>query len=90
MIKASEYGFAPGNAPKQNNCALQQAVHQGGDILVDGEGIAGVSEPVMLGNGVNLIFEEGLYLKRQKSRNQTGYVFVNEGGFPGIRTMISV
>jgi len=83
MIKVSEFGFAPGNTPEQNSYALQQVVSQGGDILVDGKGIFEVSEPVVLGNGVNLIFEEGLYLKRQESRDKPGYVFVNAGAFTG-------
>ena len=84
MKKASDFGFAPGNAPEVNSAALNAAVRGGGSVLVDGVGIADIREPVVLGDSTTLEFENGLRLRRNPCPDgQTGYVFVNEGAFSG-------
>ena len=82
MIKASEFGFFPGNTPEKNSEALQAAADIGGEILVDGEGVADVMFPLMVGDDTSLIFEEGLSLRRNDSGEEhNGYVIVNRGAF---------
>ena len=83
MIFASTYGFAPNNTAEANSAALQRAADQGGEILVDGRGIAAISEPVVLGDDVTLRFENGLYLRREPCKGENGYVLVNKGAFTG-------
>ena len=46
MIKASDFGFFPGNTPEKNSAALQMAADIGGEIFVDGKGIADVKRAV--------------------------------------------
>ena len=82
MIKASDFGFFPGNTPEKNSAALQAAADIGGEILVDGKGIADVMFPVMVGDDTSLIFEDGLSLRRNESDDEhNGYVIVNRGAF---------
>ena len=66
MIKASDFGFFPGNTPEKNSAALQMAADIGGEILVDGKGIADVVFPMMVGNDTTVIFEDGLFLRAEK------------------------
>ena len=82
MIRASEFGFFPGNAPEKNSIALQKALDLGGEILVDGKGIADVVFPMVVGNDTTIRFEEGLSLRRNESDEEhNGYVIVNRGAF---------
>ncbi|MCQ2430992.1 MAG: hypothetical protein MJ175_00150 [Clostridia bacterium] len=83
MRFASEFGFAPGNAPAVNSAALQAAADLGGEIFVDGHGIAEVCEPVRLGSDTTLRFENGLYLRRTESStpDNNGYVLTNQSAF---------
>ena len=82
MIRASEFGFFPGNAPEKNSIALQKALDLGGEILVDGKGIADVVFPMVVGNDTTIRFEEGLSLRRNESScEENGYFIVNRGAF---------
>ena len=82
MICASEFGFFPGNDAKKNSEALQKALDIGGDILIDGKGIADIVDPMMIGDDTSITFEEGLSLRRNESgEEQNGYVIVNRGAF---------
>ncbi len=82
MIKASEFGFFPGNTPEKNSAALQAALDIGGEIFVDGKGIADVVFPMCVGNDTSLVFENGLSIRRNESSDEeNGYVIVNRGAF---------
>ena len=82
MIRASDFGFFPGNTPEKNSIALQKALDVGGEILIDGKGIADVVFPMLVGNDTSLIFEEGLSIRRNESQDEdNGYVIVNRGAF---------
>ena len=82
MIKASDFGFFPGNTPEKNSAALQMAADIGGEIFVDGKGIADVVFPMMVGNDTTVIFEDGLFLRRNDSgKEHNGYTIVNRGAF---------
>ena len=86
MIKASDFGFFPGNTPDKNSAALQAAADIGGEILVDGKGIADVVFPMVVGNDTTVIFEEGLFLRRNDSGEaHNGYAIVNRGAFTKTR-----
>ena len=67
MICASEFGFFPGNDAKKNSEALQKALDIGGDIFIDGKGIADIVDPMMIGDDTSITFEEGLSLRRNES-----------------------
>lgn len=82
MIKASDFGFFPGNAPQKNSAALQAALDIGGEIFINGKGIADIVFPMLVSDDTSLIFEEGLSLRRNESgEEQNGYVIVNRGSF---------
>jgi len=84
MLKASDFGFYPGNTGEANSIALQKAVDCGGEIFVDGKGIADIRESIRLGDNVTLRFENGLKLRRIKCpTHENGYAFVNKGAFDG-------
>ena len=85
MRRASDFGFFPGNTGEANSAALQKAVLGGGEVFVDGKGIADVREPVVLEDNTTLRFENGLTLRRNPCPGeQNGYAFVNKGAFDGV------
>jgi hypothetical protein len=83
MIRASSFGFAPGNPAAVNSAALQRAADCGGEVWVDGQGIADIREQIVIGSDTTLRFENGLYLRRQPCDGQTGYAMINRGAFTG-------
>lgn len=84
MIYAKDYGFLPGQDAEINAKALQSAIDNGGEIIIDIPGTYDISEPIFIGDDTCICFAEGAVIRRQNSRSgKNGYAFINKGAFTG-------
>lgn len=84
MINAAEYGFLPENNPYENATALQNAVDQGGTVLITVPGVYKISEQIEIGDDTSLIFCEGVVVQREASIcSKNGNAFINKGAVTG-------
>ncbi len=81
MVFAKDFGFLPDNSAEENSAALQKAVDCGGDIYIDLPGTYDVCDTVKIGDDTSIYFCAGSYLRRNFSKRETAYVFVNKGAY---------
>ena len=80
MINANRLGFLPGGDAYQNSIALQRAVDNGGEIVIEKQGVYDLSETILIGDNTSLIFKKGVSLRRQPSKTgKNTPVFLNRG-----------
>lgn len=70
MTKTSVFGFLPENDGKTNAAALQKALNTRGDVYVDLPGVYALSDTVYIGDDTSLIFCNGAYVKREKTKKK--------------------
>ena len=84
MIRVAEYGFLPKNDAKENSIALQRAIDNGGEIIVDIPGVYNLSEQIEIGDNTTLTFAKGVTLRRVQSvSGVNGNAFINKGAVRG-------
>ena len=81
MVLLSEYGLNCENSGHENAVIFQRAVDFGGDVYVDKPGIYVLDETIYLKSNTKIIFCAGSYIKRERNKGETGYVFINEGAY---------
>ncbi len=82
MIYASSFGFSADKTARENSRAIQAAVDSDKYVVLDGDGVADICDPIYLSDGATLEFSPALTLRRQASgRDDNGYVIVNRGAF---------
>ncbi len=81
MKNALDYGFRPGESPRKNAIALQEALSGGGEVAVTVPGIYDLDRTVVIESRTRLTFSEGVSLRRNASPEGYGYVLVNKGAF---------
>ncbi len=84
MKDTKNFGFLPSNDAIKNAKALNDAVKDGGDIIVSLPGVYDIGDTVYLKSGTHLYFSEGVTLRRTEDKNgDNGNLFINEGAFTG-------
>ncbi len=84
MTDAKNYGFLPCKGGVENASALNEAVKNGGDIIIKIPGIYDIGNTVYLKSGTHLYFSEGVTLRRIEDENgDNGNLFINVGAFTG-------
>lgn len=76
-------GFLPSNNGKENADALQTAVNKGGKIIIDIPGEYALADTILVGSDTEIIFGEGVIIRREHCENQDGNAFINRGAFTG-------
>lgn len=77
---ASLLGFLPSNDATTNTTNFQQILDNGGKIIVDVPGIYLIDNLLKIGSNTELIFSEGVYIKRTNGNG----IFINKGAFTKI------
>ena len=81
-IYASSFGFLPCASADENREALQKALDEGGEIIVDKAGTYLISGAVLIGSNTRLVFSEGTSLKRVALEcKYNGSVIMNRGAY---------
>ena len=84
MTDIYNYGFIPGNDPHKNSIALQKALDENNRIKINTPGIYDISEQIVIGSNTEIVFEQGVILRRNNSSSgKNGYCFINKGAFSG-------
>ncbi len=78
-VDAAQFGFAPGANGQQNSAALQQAVDQGGTIIVRQPGTYDLCSTVLVGSHTTLRFEQGVFLRKSAEHGPFTHVLLNRG-----------
>ena len=80
---ADKFGFLPENDAITNSEALQKCLDGGGKIRVRKPGTYEVCKTLMIDSETDLVFEDGVILKKALDPNGVGarYVFINRGAF---------
>ncbi len=82
MKNTLDFGFRPGENPRKNALALQEAVKGGGEIYIIEPGIYDIDQTIVLESHTTLTFGEGVYLRRVQAEDQIlGYTFINKGAY---------
>ncbi len=81
MINAKDYGFLPENDGKTNAAILNSLLETHREIEVTLKGEYCLSDTVLLSSNTTLSFGEGVFIKRERNEEETGYVFVNRGAY---------
>lgn len=81
MINAKDFGFSPLNEGKENARILNELLTKFGEIEITEKGEYTLSETILIGSNTKLVFGEGVYIKREKHENETGYVIINKGAY---------
>lgn len=76
---AAAFGFSPEASGVENTKSLQQAVDQGGTIVVSRPGIYPVAGTVYLGSQTTLIFGNNVFLKKVAEQGPFSHVLLNKG-----------
>ena len=81
-IYASSFGFLSSASADENREALQKALDEGGEIIVDKAGTYLISGTVLIGSNTRLVFSEGTSLKRVALEcKYNGSVIMNRGAY---------
>lgn len=81
MINARDYGFLPENDGKTNAAILNVLLEEHNAVEVTQQGEYSLTDTVLIGSNTTLSFGEGVFIKREKHPEETGYVFVNRGAY---------
>ena len=76
---AASYGFLPEASGAANTKALQDAVDQGGTIVVSQPGTYRLAGTVYLGSNTSLKFGDGVFLKKVRYQGAFSHVLLNKG-----------
>jgi hypothetical protein len=76
---AAAFGFSPAATGLENTRALQQAVDQGGTIVVSRPGTYAVAGTVFVGSYTTLVFGNGVFLKKVNEAGAFTHVLLNKG-----------
>lgn len=79
IINAAKFGFSPEADPLKNTAALQQAVDQGGTIIVTRPGSYEIGGTVYIGSHTTLEFGNGIFLKKVDVQGPFTHVLLNKG-----------
>jgi hypothetical protein len=79
FTSAADFGFSPEAGGVQNTTALQQAVEQGGTILVSRPGTYEIAGTVYVGSNTSLVFGNGVFLKKVDEQGAFTHVLLNKG-----------
>lgn len=79
FTNAGEFGFSPDASGLENTQALQQAVDQGGTIVVTQQGTYKIAGTVYIGSNTALIFGNNIFLKKVVEKEPFTHVILNKG-----------
>ncbi len=79
FINAADFGFLPTKSGIENTKALQQAVDQGGTIVVSQPGTYKIADTVYVGSNTSLIFGNNVFLKKVDEQGPFTHVLLNKG-----------
>ncbi|SMP47984.1 hypothetical protein SAMN06265222_102371 [Neorhodopirellula lusitana] len=79
FVNAAEYGFSPSASGIDNTQALQQAVDQGGTIMVSQPGTYAIAGTVYIGSHTSLVFGNNVFLKKVNEQGAFTHVLLNKG-----------
>lgn len=81
MINAKDYGLLPENDGRTNAAILNTLLERYSEIEVTLPGEYALSDTVRIGSNTTLSFGEGVYIRRERNEEETGYVFINRGAY---------
>lgn len=97
ITNAADFGFLPTevgqpsptptvNGASANTVAFQNAINQGGTIIVSKPGIYDVNDALQIGSNTQLIFCEGVFIRKGKKMvagviENYRYIFINSGAY---------
>lgn len=76
---AADYGFSPNASGVENVKALQQAVDQGGTIIISQPGIYKMAGTTYIGSNTTLEFGKGVVLQKVDEVGKFSHVLLNKG-----------
>lgn len=76
---ASDYGFSPNASGVENVKALQQALDQGGTIIVSQPGVYKVAGTSYIGSNTTIEFGNGVILRKVDEEGTFSHVLLNKG-----------
>jgi hypothetical protein len=79
FVDAADFGFSPDASGMENTQALQQALDQGGTIVVSLAGTYKIAGTAYIGSNTSLIFGNGVYLKKVNEQGDFTHVLLNKG-----------
>lgn len=79
FLDAAEFGFSPDATGIENLKALQEAVNQGGTVVVNRPGTYKMAGTVYLCSNTSLDFGNGVFLKKVDEKGAFTHVFLNKG-----------
>jgi len=79
FVNAADFGFSPNSTGLENAEALQQAVDQGGTIVVSQTGTYQIADTVYIGSNTSLIFGNNVFLKKVDEQGPFTHVLLNKG-----------
>jgi hypothetical protein len=78
-MNAFDFGFSPTATGLENTAALQQALDQGGTVVVDRPGEYRMAGTVYIGGHTSLEFANNVFLKKVDERGPFSHVLLNRG-----------
>ena len=79
FMNAADFGFSPDASGVENARALQQAVDQGGTIVVSQPGTYKTAATVYIGSNTSLVFANNVFIKKVDEQGEFTHVFLNKG-----------
>ncbi|WP_135554361.1 glycoside hydrolase family protein [Paenibacillus cymbidii] len=79
FVNAASFGFAPEATGLDNARALQNALDQGGTIVVSRPGVYKLARTVYIGSYTTLVFGNGITVQKQDEEGPFCHVILNKG-----------
>ena len=79
FVNAADFGFSPEASGIENTRLLQQAVDQGGTIVVSRPGTYKIAGTVYVGGNTSMVFGNDVFLKKVDERGTFTHVLLNKG-----------
>ncbi|MBQ3140385.1 MAG: hypothetical protein IJC25_00310 [Clostridia bacterium] len=78
-VNAADFGFYASNGGPQNRLALQNALDQGGTVVITEPGVYDISNTVFIGSNTSLVCQNGVVLRKVTDEGGFCSVILNKG-----------